>query len=94
MKIQNLPGAMKAYNNNIGKTSPKKELQKNVGGKDAMNVSQEAKTFSAILQAVKKSPEIREEKVNALKASIENNTYKIDNEKLADKLIERMERKF
>ncbi len=94
MKIQNLPGAMKAYNNNIGKPSPKKELQNKAGSKDAMNVSQEAKTFSAILQAVKKSPEIREDKVNALKAAIENNTYKVDNEKLADKLIERMERKF
>ena len=89
MKIPHLQGAMKAYNNNIGKPS-----QNKAGSKDAMNVSQEAKTFSAILQAAKKAPEIREDKVNALKAAIENNTYKVDNEKLADKLIERMERKF
>lgn len=93
MKIQHLQGAMNAYNNK-GKVSPKQEVKSKSGEQDAMNVSQEAKTFSAVLQAVKKSPDIREEKVSALKEAIANNTYKVDDEKLVDKLIERMERKF
>jgi len=84
---------MNAYNNK-GKVSPKQEVKSISGEKDAMNVSQEAKTFSAALQAVKKSPEIREEKVNALKDAIANDTYKVDDEKLVDKLIQRMERNF
>lgn len=94
MKIQHLQGAMKAYNNSKGKITPKKEIQTNLGAKDAMNVSKEAKTFSAVLQAVKKSPEIREEKVISLKEAIANNTYKVSNEQLAEKLIDRMEGKF
>ncbi len=93
MKIQYLQGAMNAYNSK-GKVSPKQEIKSKSGEQDAMSVSQEAKTFSAVLQAVKKSLDIREEKVTALKEAIANNTYKVDDEKLVDKLIERMERKF
>lgn len=89
MKINNIQGAMNAYNK--GKVSPKKEVQIASGEKDAMNVSQEAKTFSSVFQAVKKSPDVREDKVIAFKEAIANNSYKIDNEKLADKLIERMQ---
>lgn len=94
MKIPHLQGAMNAYNNSKGKISPKKEVQAAPGEMDAMNVSKEAKTFSAIFQAAKKAPDIREDKVKALKEAIANKSYEVDNEKLADKLIERMQRKF
>lgn len=91
MKIHNLTGAMKAYNNK-GKVAAKKDLKTEKGEKDAMSVSSEAKTFSAVFQAAKKASDIREDKVNSIKEAIANNEYKVDDEKLVDKLIEKMQR--
>lgn len=92
MKIQNLQGAMQAYNKN--RVSPKQEVKNKQMETDAMTVSAEAKTFSAALAAVKNSPDIRQDKVDALKDKIDSGNYKISDEQLVDKLIESMQRKY
>ena len=91
MKINNITGAMNAYKNK-GKVSPKKETSSIRGEKDAMNVSHEARTFSAVFQAAKSAPEIREEKVDSIKKALAKNEYKVDDEKLVDRLIDRMQK--
>ena len=92
MKIHNLQGAMQAYNKN--RISPKQEVKSKQVEADAMTVSPEAKTFSAALAAVKNSPDIRQDKVDALKDKIDSGNYKISDEQLVDKLIESMQRKY
>lgn len=92
MKIQNIHGAMNAYNKN--RIAPKQEVKTKQAETDAMTVSAEAKTFSAALAAVKKSPDIRQDKVDSLKEQIASGNYKVSDEQLVDKLIERMQRNF
>ncbi len=91
MKINNLPGVLQTYTKQAKVQNPK-DVQKGKSENDAMNVSGEAKTFSAVFQAAKKAPEIREDKVNAIKQAIANDEYKIDDEQVVDKLIESMSR--
>ena len=92
MKIQNIQGAMKTYNNN--RIAPKQSVKTKQVESDAMTVSPEAKTFSAALAAVKKSPDIRQDRVDSLKEQISSGNYKVSDEQLVDKLIERMQRNF
>ena len=90
MKINNLTGVMKAYQNQ-NRVQPGKDVKSSKGEPDAMSVSKEAKTFSAVFQAVKKAPDVREDKIAALKEAIAGNQYQVDDEKLVDRIIERMQ---
>jgi negative regulator of flagellin synthesis FlgM len=51
--------------------------------------SSEARLASEALAAAKAAPDVRADRVAALKASIANGTYKVDSKTLADKMISR-----
>jgi negative regulator of flagellin synthesis FlgM len=54
---------------------------------DAVTISDNARSIAAATKAVSDAPEVREDRVNALKASIAAGTYSVDSRRLASKLI-------
>ncbi len=54
---------------------------------DKVILSPRAKEIHEAKKLLYSIPDIREEKVAVLKKSIKNGTYKIDNEKIADKML-------
>jgi negative regulator of flagellin synthesis FlgM len=54
---------------------------------DTVSLSPQVRQMQAAREALAAMPEIREEKVAAIRAQIEAGTYKIDGEKIADKMI-------
>ena len=60
----------------------------NVSNPDCVEISQIGKEFQIAQQAVAATPDIREDKVNAIKASMASGTYNVSAEELADKLID------
>ena len=55
---------------------------------DAVTLSSEAKQLSVVRQAVNDSPEVRQEKIDAIKQAIEYGTYQVSARELARTLIE------
>ena len=82
---------IEAYVNNVQdkKTAqPPKEKTDNQGVKtDTVDISDTAKRVSAARDELNKIPDVREEKVAALKKEIENGTYKVDSEEIAEKML-------
>jgi len=54
---------------------------------DKVEISSEARDFQAILNAIKSTPDIREEKVNEIKSKIESGTYNVSSKDVVEKLI-------
>lgn len=71
-----------AKNTKSEKTSP---VQK----RDEVILSTEAKEFGQILQALKKLPDVREDKVNELAKKIESGNYTVESKDIAEKLVVR-----
>ncbi len=53
-----------------------------------LNISDDAKMISRAIDIIRTTPDIRKEKVAELKKMIQEGAYKIDSEKLAEKIIE------
>lgn len=54
---------------------------------DKIKISEKARNLSKALDAVKSAPETRKSKIESLKKEIQNNNYKVDTQKLADKMV-------
>ncbi|KUO72983.1 MAG: flagellar biosynthesis anti-sigma factor FlgM [Desulfosporosinus sp. BRH_c37] len=54
---------------------------------DKVAVSDKAQVYQLLLQKVKELPSVREERVRALTEQIERGDYKVDGEKIAEKLF-------
>lgn len=88
MKINNHPNilkAMKVYDKNNHKASTVKEAQHS---KDLLQLSDGAKDFQVALKAFHRLPEIREEKVKALREQIQQGTYDVSGKEIADKILD------
>ena len=55
---------------------------------DAVTLSDQAKQLSVVRQAVSESPDVRQEKIDAIKQAIADGTFQISARELARKLIE------
>ncbi len=73
-----------------GKEAPDKakktELQKNA--QDKVQLSERAKKVEQLTKAVEAVPDVRLDRVQALKKAIQEGTYRVDPEKIAQKMIE------
>jgi negative regulator of flagellin synthesis FlgM len=58
---------------------------------DKMQISDRAKDIIQSKKELQKRPEVRTEKVAALKERIENGSYKVDSEKIAAKILKNLE---
>ena len=55
-------------------------------GSDAVNMSHDALLLTEAIRAAQNAPDIRQEKVDALKAAIENGTYDINAKLIAERI--------
>ena len=71
------------------KQNSTKQVEKasTVSRKDRVEISQLGKDIQVAKQAVAQAPEIRQDKVNALKQSIASGNYNVSAEEIADKMI-------
>ena len=80
-----------AYVNNINdkqkaeNTSEKAE--KNVAKTDTVNISDAAKEIQEVRKELDNIPDVRADKVEQLKNQIENGTYEIKSEEIAEKML-------
>jgi len=59
-----------------------------ISGADKMAVSDKAQVFQALLQKAKEISSVREERVQALSEQIKRGEFKVDGQKIADRLFE------
>lgn len=87
MKIHNnnINKALNVYNNQI--TANKTSKSERGKRPDQLNISSEARDFQIAMEQVKKQPEVRIEKVEALKKQIEAGTYNVDPRQIAEKMM-------
>jgi negative regulator of flagellin synthesis FlgM len=85
MKIYNVPGVLKAYNQK--KIQPTAKTGGVESKRDEMQVSSEAQLMNKILQKAKSAPEIREEKVKELKNALKQGNYNVSAEDVAQKML-------
>ena len=80
-----------AYVNNIDdkqKTEKTPEKAENTAAKtDTVNISDAAKEIQEVRKELDNIPEVRAEKVEQLKNQIENGTYEIKSEEIAEKML-------
>ncbi len=91
-KINNLSGPINGAN--LQNTS-KGAKNNNVGGSDSANVASVAKvdissaqTLDKIRESLASEPVVDRQKVEAVKQALQDGTYKINSENIANKLIE------
>jgi len=77
---------MEVYRNQMQKTTPTPQS----GHRDSLSLSGDAKAVKEVREMMKFIPEVRQEKVDALKTAIEQGEYKVDGEQVAEKLLQRM----
>jgi negative regulator of flagellin synthesis FlgM len=54
---------------------------------DAVSISDKARSIASAHKAVADAPDVREDRISALKASIADGTYSVDSRSLASKLL-------
>ncbi|MDH3256401.1 MAG: flagellar biosynthesis anti-sigma factor FlgM [Nitrospinota bacterium] len=67
--------------------NPKSESAGQVPGGEQIDLSVKAKGIQKALETVQTSPDIRSEKVAEIKTQIANNTYQVDSEALAERIL-------
>lgn len=61
----------------------------NRGGKDTIELSQEAKDYQVATMAIKSSSDIRMDRVEAVRSQLASGTYDFSSKGLAEKLVEK-----
>ncbi len=85
MRINSMSGVNGVYKANKAK---KAYAAKPVEGmKDSVSLSSFAKELSVAKNAVDNVPDVRSDKVNAIKEQIKNGTYNVSAEQIADKIM-------
>lgn len=87
-KIGGIQKIYKAYN--INKKKEVKGAAAVEGKKDELTISQEAVDYGIVAKGIKimrSIPDIREEKVNAIKQQIDNGLYNVDGKDVAQKML-------
>jgi len=87
MKIysnMNVQKVIKGYNKNVGKVNKtgKSEMKR-----DQLEISQSAKDFQIAMDAFKKLPDVRQDKVDDVKEQIDKGTYKPSAEDIIKKMM-------
>lgn len=59
-----------------------------LGKRDELKLSNEAKDFQIAMEAIKKVPDIRKDKVDAIKSQINSGTYHVDSGKIVEKIFQ------
>jgi len=89
MKINNIQaGKINQYY----KQMQQKQTENKKTKDDSMQISAKAKEIMTARAELKKMPQLREEKVAALKERVQSGNYQVDSKKLAAKILNNVER--
>ena len=87
-----LPQSTSKTSENMGGKQPTEEQRvegnEAVGQDTIVHLSQASKEAQQIQEIISSEPDVREEKVSAIKEQIESGRYKIDNEAVANNLVD------
>jgi negative regulator of flagellin synthesis FlgM len=72
------------------KTRTERTEFKSLQSQDEVILSSGVQEFGQILQALKDVPDVRKEKVQKLSAQVEDGTYNVDADEIANKMISRL----
>lgn len=72
----------------LKKIKQNEEDTSSFAGDDKVELSSQAMDLKKMSQQAMSSPDVRTEKVNDIKLQVDNGTYKISTDKIAEKLIE------
>jgi len=88
-KDNTLINAVRQYRDNV-KTggNPDKKVDEKAAPHEKVNLSATAKDIQILKNAIANLPDVRQDKVDELKARIEKGLYSASGEKIADKIIE------
>lgn len=92
MKItnSNIQKALGAYKKQeVKENNSKKTESSRLKRKDEFEISNEGKEFQAIMKNLKNTPDVRQQKIDELKAKINSGSYKIDSDEIAKKMLSR-----
>jgi len=83
-----IPNVLKVYGeqNQGNKTSKVGKNQINQG-KDEFILSSSAQEFGQVFNAIRKMPEVRQEKVNELSEKINSGNYQVDGKNVAERML-------
>lgn len=84
MNINKVDKILQVYNTQSIK---KVESSKKNGRKDEVKLSNKAMEYQIAVNSLKDVPEIRKDKVEKLKSEISAGTYKVDGEKIVEKMF-------
>lgn len=70
------------------KASTKKPRQNSPDNQDQVQLSSRSKEFNRIKEVLEQAPDVREEKVAELKASIQNGSYSVDSKGAAQNMVQ------
>lgn len=85
MRIEAYTQVQQAYNN---KRTDKQEQTSKTNFSDQLQISSTGKDIQTAKQAVKNAADIREEMIAPIKARIQEGTYGVSTEELAEKMLE------
>ena len=89
MKINNIQaGKINQYYKQL----QQKQTEKNKTQNDSTQISAKAKEIMTARAELKEMPQVREEKVAALKEKVQSGNYQVDSKKLAAKILNNVER--
>jgi negative regulator of flagellin synthesis FlgM len=88
MKINNIQaGKINQYYKQL----QQKQTEKNKTQNDSTQISAKAKEIMTARAELKEMPQVREEKVAALKEKVQSGNYQVDSKKLAAKILNNVE---
>ncbi|MGQ9689361.1 MAG: flagellar biosynthesis anti-sigma factor FlgM [Desulfobaccales bacterium] len=71
----------------VTRTQGQQTLEKPGGDTDVIHLSPQSRLMQKASEVVYQAPDVRPDKVAALKDSVEQGTYQVDTQKVANKLI-------
>ena len=89
MRIEAYNQVQQIYSNN--KVNKTQQTKKTSDERDTVSFSSIGKDIQVAKQAVKATPDVREDLVASLKAAVKNGTYDVSGEAFADKLLAKFE---
>ena len=85
MQVNQINNSLEVYKLNMSNTKIKPS--KAVSKSDRLEISSTATDFASVLKAVSNTPDVREAKVNDVKARISSDNYYVKPEDIADKML-------
>jgi negative regulator of flagellin synthesis FlgM len=74
----------------VGKTQGQQVQEKTGGESDVIQLSPQSRLMQRASEVIYQAPEVRSEKVAAVQDSVDQGTYQVDSQKVANKLITEM----